>query len=73
MVVPGDEEQAVSEGGPTICYGEDGAEFLRQCPKCQRFVKADAQAMFDGAGQPVGENATCAECGRVKMPWMGYV
>lgn len=65
---------------PTITYGGDdedefgGATFARTCPKCGRFIKADATVTLDWQGQPVkGEsNATCSQCGRVEMDFVGY-
>jgi len=52
--------------------GED-ATFTRVCPKCGKYVKADAEAWFDYNGQPTkGPNATCKKCGRVQMEFEGY-
>lgn len=64
-------------GGPIVCYGEPGDEmggatFSRTCPSCGRIVKSDAEAVFDGRGQPKGDNATCSQCGRVEMMFLGY-
>jgi len=64
-----------TEGGPQVCYDDDAAGcayFARVCPTCGRYVKADAEATFDGRGQPVGPNATCRAHGRVQMPFEGY-
>ena len=63
----------MTEGRQLIVYGDEGATFERSCPKCGRLVKADAEIVFRGDGQPQGETATCAKCGRVKMPFVGYV
>jgi len=66
-----------NEGGPIVTYGDAGdehglASFSRACPRCGRMVKADEAVTVDGAGQPRGDNATCAKCGRVAMPFVGY-
>ena len=63
------------EGVRRVVYGEDivGATFVPVCPGCGRFVKADATATVNGAGEiKLGPNATCAKCGRVEMPFEGY-
>jgi hypothetical protein len=53
-------------------YG--GASFVPVCPKCGRFVKGDPVIRFDIDGPPVdGPTATCKRCGRVEMPFEGYV
>ena len=53
---------------------EHGAQFLRVCPKCGRFVKADKSITFNlRTEQPLKEpNATCKKCGRVEMPFEGW-
>jgi len=58
---------------PRIIYGE-GAQFIRACPKCGRFVKPDEEILFGGFDeQPKKQpNATCKKCGRVEMPFEGY-
>ena len=57
---------------PRVAYGE-GMCFLRICPTCSRFVKADDVVMVDGLHeQPKGPNAVCAVHGRVQMPFEGY-
>ena len=68
----------MSEGGRSIRYGDgasefEGATFCPVCPTCGRFVKADGEVTLRGDGQPVGSNATCSRCGRVEMPFEGYV
>ena len=62
---------------PQIGFGsaddETGiAVFIRVCPICGRFVKADKEVTFDGRGQPKGANATCSKHGRIEMIWIGY-
>jgi len=62
---------------PCICYGPiegEEATFVRVCPHCGRFVKADIEIAFHlGTGQPkAGPNATCSRCGRVEMEFEGY-
>ena len=52
------------------------ATYMRVCPDCGRFVKADETAVFcgcPGEEETVSEpNATCKRCGRVEMPFMGF-
>lgn len=56
------------ENTPRVIYGdgERGKVFLRVCPRCGRFVKAD------GAANLVDDNAACKKHGRVKMPFEGW-
>ena len=49
-----------------VNYGD--AVFLRRCPICFRFVKADDEALCS-PGKP---NATCKIHGRVEMWFEGY-
>lgn len=53
---------------------ERGATFVPVCPKCGRFVTADKEIIVNGfeewQKQP---NATCKKCGRVEMPFEGYL
>lgn len=63
---------------PQVAYGDEsdemgGAAFERSCPACGRLVRADKSIVFDGRGQPKEPNATCKRCGRVAMPFLGYV
>ena len=60
-------------GTPYISYGER-ATFIRQCPECARYVKADETARMRGIDleEPVGPNATCKRHGRVSMPFVGF-
>lgn len=60
------------EGMARVCYGEEKALFLPVCPKCGRFVKADAEIRFNEEKGPIGENASCSKCGRIEMPFEGY-
>jgi hypothetical protein len=62
------------ECSPREVYGE-GAVFIRICPQCGRFVKADDTVRFHVDGPPVSDqpNATCAAHGRVQMPFEGWV
>ena len=58
-----------------IVFGE-GATFIPVCEKCGRFVKADETISFTDAGEgPPAEkpNATCSKCGRIEMPFEGYI
>ena len=57
---------------PLVWYGEpddDGTVYIRLCPHCGRFVKADDRSGPPSVDEP---NATCARCGRVKMPFYGW-
>lgn len=58
-----------------VLYGDFCASFIPVCPKCRRFVKADPFITFtrDGDFDEKLPNATCHKCGRVAMPFEGYV
>jgi hypothetical protein len=58
-----------------ITYGDTGARFLPVCPKCGRFVKADDEMMFndDDDFDREKSNAMCKKCGRVQMPFEGFL
>lgn len=57
---------------PLVSY-EGGATFVRVCPKCNRYVKADDVILVNGLDEVSKEaNATCKKCGRVLMPLEGY-
>lgn len=60
-------------GTPRITFGDDGATFLRVCPKCGRFVQADDLVWIDAFGRVREPNAICAKHGRVAMPFEGFV
>lgn len=68
-------EIEIDENTPMVCYGE-GAEvlaFVRLCPNCGRFIKADEEVRINGFDQWIeAENAVCSKCGRVKMIFDGY-
>ena len=55
-----------------VVYGE-GAMFVPVCPKCGRFVKADMRVYIKATGLAQGTTATCSKCGRVEMPFEGFV
>ncbi len=57
-----------------VVYGE-GATFVPVCSNCGRFVKADKTVGFGGRdGELVpGPNADCSKCGRVEMPFEGFI
>lgn len=39
----------------------------RACPRCNRFVKHDAEVFMNGLGHlSEQDNATCSKCGRVR-------
>lgn len=60
-------------GTPRVMYGDDAC-FLRVCPHCGRFVKADDVILISvAAGLKDQPNATCAVRGRVNMPFEGYI
>ncbi len=66
------------EEGPRVSYdcGDDGghAQFVRVCPKCGRFVTADPTVMVsEVSGLKDQPNATCSKCGRVQMPFEGFM
>lgn len=61
------------EGVPRKVYGESGACFIPVCPTCGRFVKADETVWINEAKGPRGPNATCKRCGRIDMPFEGYI
>jgi hypothetical protein len=49
---------------------EPGSIFIRLCPVCGRFVKADDSINCNIDGVPIDEaNATCKKHGRVQMPF----
>ncbi len=59
------------EESPKVTY--DGAVFVRACPECGRFVKADQEIYFHVDGPPkTAPNATCKKHGRVEMPFEGF-
>lgn len=59
---------------PLVQYVESTEEnsmmYIRLCPNCGRFVKADDRSAPPFTGKP---NATCPRCGRVEMPFYGWV
>ncbi len=65
------------EGIQRVVYGKgteyDGATFCPVCPNCGRFVKADGVMHFRSQTIAPGPNATCAKCGRVEMPFEGFI
>ena len=75
-------EVEVDERTPMIFYGggEDGEPddpgvlaFVRLCPNCARFVKADDAVKINGFEEVMHEpNATCSKCGRVEMIFDGW-
>jgi hypothetical protein len=64
----------MEENAPLQLYGD--LLFVRRCPECGRYVKADPTLHYEVNGleqvrftQP---NATCSKHGRVLMEWAGY-
>jgi len=55
--------------------GSDGEtlSFVPVCPHCGRFVKADKTVRTGDGGLFPEPNATCSKCGRVEMPFEGFV
>jgi len=48
------------------------AMFIRRCPVCEKFVKADKSVFINMLGEVFGEpNATCSKHGRVRMYFYG--
>jgi hypothetical protein len=63
----------MSDSERMISY-EGGAVFVPKCPKCGRYVKADPTVMCsEDAGLKRQPNGTCSQCGRVEMPFCGFV
>jgi ribosomal protein S27AE len=65
------------ERSPRVTYDCDEhgtVSFVRCCPHCGRFVKADETILVNGLGE-ISEmsNATCGKCGRVTMESEGYL
>lgn len=56
---------------PRVIYGE--ACFVRVCPDCGRFVRADDSILLNDDGLKPGPTATCAKHGRVEMPFEGFI
>jgi len=51
-----------------------GAQFVPVCPQCGRFVKADKTILENEiTGVKKQSNATCKKCGRIEMPFEGYI
>ena len=63
------------EGCRRVVYGdEEGATFVPVCPHCRRFVRPDKNITMNGFYEvKAGPNARCAKCGRVEMPFEGYL
>jgi hypothetical protein len=54
---------------------DGGATFIPVCPTCGRFMKADETISVSGWDGRLREtaNATCSKCGRVQMPFEGFI
>jgi ribosomal protein L32 len=61
------------EGLRRVAYGLDQATFVPVCPNCGRFVEADKTILISENGVKPGPNATCKRCGRVEMPFEGFM
>lgn len=61
----------VTYGSPDSEAGQ--AVFVPVCPNCGRFVQADPTVRLHGDGLADGPTATCARCGRVEMPFEGFI
>jgi len=61
-------------GTPRTVYGE-GATFVRVCPTCGRFVRARRLIRFHFEGPPIDGRwtGTCRKCGRIEMPFEGFI
>lgn len=61
------------EGTRRLMYG-DNMCFIAACPNCGRFVKADDSVTINGLEELVSKpNADCKKCGRVEMPFEGWL
>ena len=64
---------AVNERTPLQSY-EGGATFVRQCSRCNRFVKPDETIQtHEWHGLKKQPNATCSKCGRTTMLFIGFI
>ena len=64
------------EGLRRVVYGSgeyERATFVPVCPHCGRFVRADEKKRFQNEGIVDEPDATCAKCGRVEMPFEGFI
>jgi len=53
---------------------EGGAVFVPKCPKCGRYCKRDKIIMVNEiVGLKKQPNGTCGKCGRIEMPFLGFV
>ena len=53
--------------------GDGGATFVPVCPHCGRWVKADPTIRIQGERLAAGPTGTCRQCGRVEMPFEGFI
>lgn len=62
------------DDAPLICYADDGPAFVRQCPKCARFMKWPEQIKwresFDGRCE--FQKIDCSKCGPVEPEHVGW-
>lgn len=68
-------EVELDENTPMQFYGDspEVLAFIRLCPNCAKFVKADKEISITGEDQVKHQpNATCAKCGRVEMIFAGW-
>ena len=59
-----------------VSYGSEESgtlSFIPVCPLCGRFVKADKTVRTGDGGLFPEPNATYSKCGRVEMPFEGFV
>lgn len=60
-----------------VVYQPSGATFVPVCAACGRFVRADRHLLvyIDREREPPVDapNATCSKCGRVGMPFEGFI
>ena len=67
-------EYAYAETRRVIYQCDDGnAQFVPVCPGCGRYVKSDAALRCGLANIRKIPNATCTKCGRITMPFEGWV
>lgn len=70
-------EVDVDANTPMQFYGDsDGFDvlaFIRLCPNCGKFIKADDSVLVNGLEEVSKDpNATCSKCGRVTMIFDGW-
>lgn len=67
-------EHEYTDDSNYITYGDgdNSLMFIRRCPECSRFVKADKEVFSNGNGLVNTPNAVCSKHGAVQMPFLGF-